>query len=88
MNERVVAPINEMGDFSSQASLVHKWTEGPGRPVIVEGLRGSSCAYFLSKLIKIRKCPIVIFTADQNRGEVLLDDLLYFFRHENYPSVT
>ena len=25
---------------------------------------------------------MVIFTADQNRGEILLDDLKYFFRHE------
>ena len=35
MNERVLTPINEMGDFASQASLVHKWTEGPGHLVTV-----------------------------------------------------
>ena len=82
MNERVLTPIIESGDFASQVCLIQKWTEESGPPVVVEGLRGSSRALFLSKLIKIRKCPVVIFTADQNRGEILLDDLKYFFRHE------
>ncbi len=36
----------------------------------------------MAKLVKIRKRPVVIFTADQNRGEVLLDDLKYFFHYE------
>ena len=82
MNERVLTPIIESGDISSQVSLVQKWTEESGPPVVVEGLRGSSRALFLSKLIKIQKRSVVIFTADQNRGEVLLDDLKYFFRYE------
>ncbi len=82
MNERVLTPIIESGDFSSQVSLVQKWTEESGPPVVVEGLRGSSRALFLAKLVKIRKRPVVIFTADQNRGEVLLDDLKYFFHYE------
>ncbi|HIK58821.1 MAG TPA: transcription-repair coupling factor [Nitrospinaceae bacterium] len=82
MNERVLTPINKMDDFSSQASLAHKWTECPGHLVTVEGLRGSSLAFFLSKLIKIANRSVVIFTANQNRGEALLDNLLYFFRHE------
>jgi len=82
MNERVLTPIIESGDFASQVCLVQKWTEESGPPVVVEGLRGSSRALFLSKLIKIQKRPVVIFTADQNRGEILLDDLKYFFRHE------
>lgn len=43
-------------------------------------MRGSSGAFFLSRLIKLKKRPVVVFTRDQNRGEVLLDDLKYFFR--------
>ena len=82
MNERVLTPIIESGDFASQVCLIQKWTEESGPPVVVEGLRGSSRALFLSKLIKIQKRPVVIFTADQNRGEILLDDLKYFFRYE------
>ena len=78
--------IIEVGDFSSQVSLVQKWTEESGPPVVVEGLRGSSRALFLSKLIKIQKRPVVIFTADQNSGEVLLDDLKYFFHYEKIKS--
>ncbi|MBT5349709.1 MAG: hypothetical protein HOL55_13155, partial [Nitrospina sp.] len=45
-------------------------------------MRGSSRAFFLSKLINTQKRPVVIFTADQNRGEALLEDLKYFFRYE------
>lgn len=82
MNERVITPKIETGDFSSQVDQVQKWTEESGGPVPVEGLRGASRAFFLSRLIKLKNRPVVIFTADQNRGEVLLDDLKYFFRYE------
>jgi transcription-repair coupling factor (superfamily II helicase) len=75
-------PIIKSEEFSTQAHLIHKWTEESGCPVIAEGLRGSSRALFLSKLIKIQKRPVVIFTSDQDRGETLLEDLKYFFRHE------
>ncbi len=78
MNER--APIIESEDFSFYVDQVQKWTEESGRPIVVEGLRGASRAFFLSRLIKLKNRPVVIFTADQNRGEVLLDDLKYFFR--------
>ena len=63
MNERVLTPIIESGDFSSQVSLVQKLTEESGPPVVVEGLRGSSRALFLAKLVKIRKnkIPAVFF---------------------------
>jgi transcription-repair coupling factor (superfamily II helicase) len=84
MNDRVIAPINDARDFTSQASLVNKWIDE--HPVTVEGLRGSSRAYFLSKLIKVAKCPVVIFTADQNRGEILQDDLSYYFRYEKIKA--
>ncbi len=80
MSERVTTPIIESGDFSFQVDQVQKWTEESGRPVVVEGLRGASRAFFLSRLIKLKNRPVVVFTADQNRGEVLLDDLKYFFR--------
>ncbi|MBT5651369.1 MAG: transcription-repair coupling factor [Nitrospina sp.] len=78
----VIDPSIDCVDFSAQARLVHKWTEESGQHVVVEGLRGSSRAFFLAKLIKAQKRPVVIFTADQNRGEALLEDLKYFFRHE------
>ncbi len=80
MNGKI--PIVEVGDFSSQVSLIQKWMEESGAPIVVEGLRGSSRALFLSRLIKIQNRPVVIFTSDQNSGEVLLDDLKYFFHYE------
>ena len=80
MSERTA--IIESGDFSFQLDQVQSWTEEPGHPVTVEGLRGSSRAFFLSKLIKIKKRSVIIFTADQTEGEVLQDDLKYFFHFE------
>ncbi len=80
MNERVTTPIIGSGDFSFQVDQVQKWTEESSRPVVVEGLKGASRAFFLSRLIKLKNRPVVVFTADQNQGEVLLDDLKYFFR--------
>jgi transcription-repair coupling factor (superfamily II helicase) len=80
MNER--AAIIESGDFSFQLDQVQKWTEESGLSVTVEGLRGSSRAFFLSKLIKLKNRPVIIFTADQNQGEILQDDLKYFFYYE------
>lgn len=80
MNERTA--IIESGDFSFQLDQVQKWTEESGYPVAVEGLRGSSRAFFLSKLIKLKKRSVIIFTADQTQGEILQDDLKYFFHYE------
>ncbi len=80
MNERTA--IIESGDFSFQLDQVQKWTEESGHPVAVEGLRGSSRAFFLSKLIKLKKRSVIIFTADQTQGEILQDDLKYFFHYE------
>jgi transcription-repair coupling factor (superfamily II helicase) len=82
MNDSVIAPIDESRDFSYHANLIQEWTKESSQSVTVEGLRGSSRAFFLSKLIKIQKRPVVIFTVDQNRGEALLEDFKYFFRHE------
>ena len=80
MSERTA--IIESGDFSLQLDQVKKWTEESNHPVPVEGLRGSSWAFFLSKLIKLKKRSVIIFTADQTQGEVLQDDLKYFFHYE------
>jgi transcription-repair coupling factor (superfamily II helicase) len=80
MNERTA--IIESGDFSFQLDQVQKWTEESGHPVAIEGLRGSSRAFFLSKLIKLKNRPVIIFTTDQTQGEILQDDLKYFFQYE------
>ncbi|MAX16658.1 MAG: transcription-repair coupling factor [Nitrospina sp.] len=80
MHERTA--VIESGDFSFQLNQVKKWTEESRCPISVEGLRGSSRAFFLSKLIKFKKQPIIIFTVDQTQGEILLDDLKYFFHYE------
>ena len=59
----------------------------PGRPVTVEGLRGSARAYFLSRLHQLKKGrPILIVTTDQIRGELLLEDLKYFFHYANLKT--
>jgi transcription-repair coupling factor (superfamily II helicase) len=80
MHERTT--IIESGDFSFQLNQIQKWTEESGCPITVEGLRGSSRAFFLSKLIKFKNQPIIIFTEDQTQGEILQDDLKYFFHFE------
>jgi len=80
MNESTT--IIESGDFSFQLDQVQKWTEELGHPVAVEGLRGSSRAFFLSKLIKLKNRSVIIFTADQTQAEILQDDLKYFFHYE------
>ncbi|MGY8760604.1 MAG: transcription-repair coupling factor [Nitrospinaceae bacterium] len=80
MNESTT--IIESGDFSFQLDQVQKWTEESGQPVAVEGLRGSSRAFFLSKLIKLKNRSVIIFTADQTQAEILQDDLKYFFHYE------
>ena len=80
MNES--APLVESENFSSQVSQIQTWTQKTDQPVMVEGLSGSSRAYFLSKFIKAHKRPVVIFTTDQNSGERLQDDLKYFLRYE------
>ena len=77
MNESTT--IIESGDFSFQLDQVQKWTEESGHPVVVEGLRGSSRAFFLSKLIKLKNRSVIIFTADQTQAEILQDDLQIFF---------
>jgi transcription-repair coupling factor (superfamily II helicase) len=74
--------IIESEDFSLQLDQVQKWTEESGHPVAVEGLRGSSRAFFLSKLIKLKNRSVIIFTADQTQAEILQDDLKYFFHYE------
>ena len=80
MNESTT--IIESGDFSFQLDQVQKWTEESGHLVAVEGLRGSSRAFFLSKLIKLKNRSVIIFTADQTQAEILQDDLKYFFHYE------
>ncbi len=80
MHERTA--VIDGGDFSFQLNQVKKWAEESRCPISVEGLRGSSRAFFLSKLIKLKNQPIIIFTADQTQGEILLDDLKYFFHFE------
>lgn len=80
MNESTT--IIESGDFSFQLDQVQKWTEESGQPVAVQGLRGSSRAFFLSKLIKLKNRSVIIFTADQTQAEILQDDLKYFFHYE------
>ena len=75
-------PIIETEDFLFQVNQIRQWTEETGSRVVVEGLRGSSWAFFLSKLIQFNSRPIVVFTADQTQGEVLLEDLKYFLDYE------
>jgi transcription-repair coupling factor (superfamily II helicase) len=59
----------------------------PERPVTVEGLRGAASAYFLSRLHQLEKGrPILIVITDQNRGELLLEDLKYFFHYTNQKT--
>ena len=59
----------------------------PERSVTVEGLRGAASAYFLSRLHHLEKGqPILVVTTDQLRGELLLEDLKYFFHYANLKT--
>jgi transcription-repair coupling factor (superfamily II helicase) len=59
----------------------------PERSVTVEGLRGAASAYFLTRLHQLEKGrPILFVTTDQLRGELLLEDLKYFFHYANLKT--
>ena len=66
----------------------------PKQEMFVEGLGGSATAYFLSRLHQLKnERPVLIVTNDQNRGDLLLKDIKYFFQYMNlktkpfvYPS--
>ncbi len=75
-------PIIETEDFLFQVNQIRQWTEEAGSHVVVEGLRGSSWGFFLSQLIQFNNRTIVVFTADQTQGEILLEDLKYFLGYE------
>ncbi|WP_282011318.1 transcription-repair coupling factor [Nitrospina watsonii] len=53
----------------------------------IEGLSGAARAWFLVRLWKTRRQPLVVVTADQNSGEALLGDLRFFLKHENLRQV-
>ena len=56
----------------------------PKQEMVVEGLGGSATAYFLSRLHQLEKeRPVLIVTNDQNRGDLLLEDIKYFFHYTN-----
>ncbi|MGK0180513.1 MAG: transcription-repair coupling factor (superfamily II helicase), partial [Nitrospinales bacterium] len=77
-----------LGDeLAEHLSRVQDCIGEPERPVTVEGLRGAASAYFLSRLHQLEKGrPILIVTTDQIRGELLLEDLKYFFHYANLKT--
>ncbi len=66
--------------------LFHSLEEGAGAST-VEGLTGASRAWFLARMWKTLRRPLVIVTADQNSGEALLGDLRFFLKYENLRPV-
>jgi len=56
----------------------------PRQEISVEGLRGAARTYFLSRLQQLENGrPVIIVTRDQNKGDLLLEDLKYFFHYMN-----
>lgn len=87
MNESISIPDSEIIDFTSQLKLVQEWIKDPKQAVTVEGLRGSASAYFLTRLYQLEKGrSILVVAADQNRGELLMEDLQYFFHYQNLKT--
>ena len=59
----------------------------PKQEVAVEGLRGSASAFFLSRLHQLEKGrPVLIVANDQNRVDLLLEDIKYFFHYLNLKT--
>jgi transcription-repair coupling factor (superfamily II helicase) len=68
-------------------SRVQDCISEPERSITVEGLRGAASAYFLSRLHQLEKGrSILVVTTDQLRGELLLEDLKYFFHYANLKT--
>ena len=91
MNDSISVQRNGLKDYFNR---VRDWISVPKQEIAVEGLGGSATAYFLSRLHQLEKeRPILIVTNDQNRGDLLLEDIKYFFHYLNlkkrplvYPS--
>ena len=67
-------------ELSVQLQRVRQTILQSGKKVYVEGLRGSASAYFISQLHQLEKGKtIIVITSNQNRAELLMDDLKYFF---------
>jgi transcription-repair coupling factor (superfamily II helicase) len=80
MNKAVNISKCDSSAFDAQLEQVLSHLRSTKDALSVEGLHGSSRAFFLARLFKESKRPIVVFTSDQNRAETLLGDLKYFFR--------
>jgi len=66
---------------------VQDCVNSPKQEIAVEGLGGSASAYFLSRLHQLEKGrPVLIVTNDQNRGDLLLEDIKYFFDYLNLQT--
>ena len=91
MNNSISMQSDGLIDYLSR---VQDCINMPRQEMFVEGLGGSATAYFLSRLHQLEKeRPVLIVTRDQNCGDLLLEDIKYFFHYLNlkkrplvYPS--
>ena len=73
-NDGLIDYINRVQDYINV----------PKQDIIVEGLGGAATAYFLSRMHQFKNDrPVLFVTNDQNRGELLLEDIKYFFHYLN-----
>ena len=74
-------------ELSVQLQRVRQTILKSGKKIYVEGLRGSASAYFISQLHQLEKGKtILVITSNQNRAELLMDDLKYFFHYLNLKT--
>ncbi|GIS84809.1 MAG: hypothetical protein CM1200mP16_11090 [Nitrospina sp.] len=84
MNKSISMPSEEL---SVQLQRVRQTILKSGKKIYVEGLRGSASAYFISQLHQLEKGKtILVITSNQNRAELLMDDLKYFFHYLNLKT--
>ena len=81
MNNSIPMQTDGLIDYLNR---VQDCIKTPRQEIVVEGLGGPATAYFLSRLHQLEKeRPVLIVTNDQNRCDLLLEDINYFFQYMN-----
>ena len=75
MNESLVKGEITLVSFDEGIEEVINNIDQDSLKVHIEGLRESSRAFFLSRLIQSISKPVVVLTPNQNTGEKLIGDL-------------
>jgi len=78
MNEFLVNDETTLASFDGGIEELIKNIDQDPLKIHIEGLRESSRAFFLSRLIQSISRQVIVLTPNQNTGEKLIGDLRYF----------